>query len=254
MCEKVLIFLETRVRSKIQCNDIETLQYLICEVDLDTYDLIFNAIIKNEKFSSFEYHYTLITPLRIKIIKKEELKTYHDMFNFTGQNFATIPRLVDILKEIKYDILKNKIKYLIQDIFNFYKTIDKDFMYNIQDEYEKVIVNKDTKELSKYKIFLEDWKDYINYVKARKDIIYPNLWDKNLNGIIEQYLNVNPYYCQKFDCVTIFYYFFESQNWLNLPKYTLEELEKMNLTVSRKYDKIIKYMKKTNYQTTYVYM
>lgn len=251
MSDKIIIFLESRIESRVKYAEIDILHYLICEENLDTYNSIHN-VIKNKEYRIFKNYYNIATPLRIKILTEIELVIYQNVFGFTNREFSSIPEL-DILKELKEDILRNEIGLRIKKIFNFYKTIDIDFVDDIQDEYEKVIgKSKDIGKMVEYKIFLENWIDYTKYIKAQKDLIYPNSWDKNLNGIIDQYLNVNPYYCEKYNYIIHVYYFFETQNWLNLLEYTLDELENLNNGGDETYSGIIKYMKKMNYRTTYM--
>lgn len=246
----MLVFLEVELSRDKCIRDLEeSIHYQISEINIEDYNLIINLITSRQPFYLSGNHNDLLLVYikRFEIIKEDELQLYQKIFKFTGNQFTTFINQ-SLISELICDILKFDNKRIIALIFEHYYITNSDFADYSEDLYVDVLDElSEIQEMRRYHQFLESWLDYIKYSKIQKSINLGNNWDYNLNGIIGEYLNVNPFlFIYSYFKPT--YYFFEPDNWLSGSKITLSELEENNEID----DDTINYLKKTGYQTIYI--
>jgi hypothetical protein len=121
----------------------------------------------------------------LRIEEIDDLKIYQKVFNFEGNYFSTLINS-DVLQLIKTELSINRILELLSQIFKIYEKSDNQFHYYFKKFYQRF---EDTNiDILSFEDFLIDWRNYLYYQKC------PNiLLDKNLNNLIGEYLNPNPY-------------------------------------------------------------
>ena len=180
--------IHTFIEFEYRCLGVKALHYLIDRISDDFYQyLIFPE--NNLKLDT----YNDIKIKRIKKLESNDLKLYQEVFGFVGEQFTSANNNHTLyFAEKKF--LKTECIKLINSIFDIIKITDPKFAFSI---HFKLISDLNYLEIN-LKIFrdnLNQWKKYLDYKKYIQDFKLDNNWDTNLNTILDQYLNPNPYCC-----------------------------------------------------------
>jgi hypothetical protein len=248
-----LIFIEYKVIS----DNITSKQYSISKINIKNFEQIKKLINKNSPPEFKTTNDFKIIVLDFKEISLDELSLYRTVFNFKDNNFDTLSNF-NVIKYFKSLQLETEITELINYIFDNEKIIaisDLHDLYEFYDENEILHISDKAynyQDLLKYRNFLLDWKDYVNYQYALLEVIDYKIYDKNLNQIIEEYLNMNPY-CALEDDDSIKFYFLNPKNKIWIPfleKLSRKKIQKHEKEYSSKF--VSKFMNK--YKVNFLYM
>lgn len=239
-----------------------SVQYCITTLSDINYLKLYKIIDNSPGLFSFTFHRYgeqfkfLIN--RFDKLTEDEFFTYKKVFKFNDTNFNTLksPNIREyLLSFLHIDEIDNLINY----IFDPNRSIVTPYLRDLQDLYElyneNSICDFNLPEYSytgllKYKKFLSQWLDYVNYEMALAEVPVDHNWDKNLYNIIGDYLNNNPCYSIEEDEITDIYFCNpENRKWLKLTKLTRKALSKS--TDIEYSEDLLRYMDKLNINIVY---